>query len=191
MDPLSGKSGAPQTYQPAGCAALAHEDYLNALPRPLAWAEDRYKAAPALADDGLETLSVRVESFSQPVPASLLTTASRIFRACPHYTVQTSGSTVAGSDGPSFVTTHAVSEPGPGVPAWRADISTDLDPGSASVTWIMIAAGRNFLLISQQTIAPGSGAQPDQKVISAAVAATVDALARTVASQDPAPRTGP
>ena len=55
----------------------------------------------------------------------------------------------------------------------------------------MIAAGRNFLLISQQTIAPGSGAQPDQKVISAAVAATVEALARTVASQDPAPRTGP
>jgi Zn-dependent protease with chaperone function len=178
------------TYQPAGCAALAHEAYLNALPRPLARAEDRYKAAPALPDDGLETLSIRVESFSQPVPTSLLAAASRIFRACPRYTTQTSGSGVAGSNGASFIT-HAGSEPGPGVPAWRADISVDLEPGSASVTWIMITAGHNFLLISQQTISPGSGSQPDEKVIDAAQAATVDALARAVASPDSRPRTGP
>jgi hypothetical protein len=93
------------TYQPAGCAALAHEDYLNALPRPLARAEDRYKAAPDLANDGLETLSVRVESFPQPVPASMLTAASQTFRACPRYTVQTSESQLPGSNGPSSVTT--------------------------------------------------------------------------------------
>ena len=191
--PGSFPASAPSlvTYQPAGCAALAHEDYLNALPRPLARAEDRYKAAPARPDDGLETLSVRVESFSQPVPASLLAAASRIFRACPRYTTQTSGSGVAGSNGASFVTTHAGSEPGPGVSVWRADMSMDQEPGSSSVTWIMITAGRNFLLISQQTISPGSGSQPDDKVIDAAEAATVDALARAVASPDSGPRTGP
>ena len=178
------------TYQPAGCAALAHEDYLNVLPRPIVRAEDRYKAAPALPDDGLETLSVRVESFPQPVPASLLTAASQIFRACPSYTTQTSGSQVAGSNGLSYVTTHAASEPGLGFPAWRADISMDLEPGSASVTWIMITAGHNFMLISQQTISPGSESQPDEKVLAAAVTATVDALARTLTSLDPGPRTG-
>jgi len=170
-------------YQPANCAALAHEDYLNALPRPLARAENRYKAAPALSDDGLETLSVRVESFSRPVPASLLTAASRIFRACPHYTTQTSGSRVARSNGSSFVTTRAVTNTGPQGGVWRADISMDLEPGSASITWIMITAGHNFLLISQQTISPGSGSQPDKKVISAAVNATVTALDRAAASQ--------
>jgi hypothetical protein len=187
---LPASAPAHVTYQPADCAALAHEDYLNVLPRPVARAENRYEAAPALPDDGLETLSVRVESFSQPVPASLLTAASRIFRACPRYTTQTSGSQVAGSNGPSFITTQAAFQPGLGVPAWRADISIDLDPGSASVTWIMITAGHNFLLISQQTISSGSGAQPDKKVITAAVTATVDALAHTMASQDPGPRTG-
>jgi hypothetical protein len=57
----------------------------------------------------------------------------------------------------------------------------DLEPGSASITWIMITAGRNFLLISQQTISPGSGSQPDEKAISAAVAATLTALDRAVA----------
>jgi Zn-dependent protease with chaperone function len=171
------------TYQPTNCAALAHEDYLNALPRPLARAENRYKAAPALSDDGLETLSVRVESFSRTVPASLLTEASRIFRACPQYTTQTSGSPVAGSNGSSFVTTHAVTKTGPHGAIWRADISMDLEPGSASITWIMITAGHNFLLISQQTISPGSGSQPDEKVISAAVNATVTALDRAVGSQ--------
>ncbi len=179
------------TYQPAGCAALAHEDYLNALPRPLARAEDRYKAAPALPSDGLETLSVRVESFARPVPASMLTAATRIFRACPRYTTQTSGSQVAGSNGPSFVTTRTVSKTGSGVTVWRADISMNLDPGSASVTWIMITAGHNFLLISQQTISPASGSLPDEKVIAAAVTATVDALARTMASPTSAPGTGP
>jgi len=173
---------AQVTYQPANCAALAHEDYLNALPKPLARAENRYKAAPALPDDGLETLSVRVESFSRPVPASLLTAASRIFHACPHYTTQTSGSRVAGSNGSSFVTTHALSKRGPRDAVWRADISTDLEPGSASITWIMITAGRNFLLISQQTISPGSGSRRDEKVISAAVAAMVTALNRAGAS---------
>jgi hypothetical protein len=178
------------TYQPAGCAALAHEDYLNALPRPIVRVEDRYKAAPALPDDGLETLSVRVESFSQPVPASLLTAASQIFRACPSYTTQTSGSQVAGSNGLSYVTTHAASEPGLGFPAWRADISMDLEPGSASVTWIMITAGHNFMLISQQTISPGSESQPDEKVLAAAVTATVDALARTLTSLNSGSRTG-
>ena len=178
------------TYHPAGCAALAHEDYLNALPKPLVRVEDRYKAAPALPDDGLETLSVRVESFSQPVPASLLTAASQIFRACPSYTTQTSGSQVAGSNGLSYVTTHAASEPGLGFPAWRADISMDLEPGSASVTWIMITAGRNFMLISQQTISPGSESQPDGKVLAAAVTATVDALARTLTSLNSGSRTG-
>jgi hypothetical protein len=178
------------TYQPTNCAALAHEDYLNALPKPLARAENRYKAAPALSDDGLETLSVRVESFSRPVPASLLIAASRIFRACPHYTTQTSGSQVAGSNGSSFVTTHAVSKTGPRSAVWRADISMDLEPGSASITWIMMTAGHNFLLISQQTISPGSGSQPDEKVISAAVAATVTALDRAVASQHRLPVPG-
>ena len=178
------------TYQPTDCAALAHEDYLNALPRPLVRAEDRYKAAPALSDDGLETLSVRIESFSRPVPASLLTTASRIFRACPHYTTQTSGSQVASANGSAFVTTHAVSKTGPQSVVWRADISMNMAPGSASVTWIMITAGHNFLLISQQTISPGSGSQPDGKVISAAVAATVTALDRAVASQDRLPVSG-
>jgi len=179
------------TYQPADCAALAHEDYLNALPRPLARAEDRYKAAPALPSDGLETLSVRVESFARPVPASMLTAATRIFRACPRYTTQTSGSQVPGSNGPSFVTTRTVSKTGSGVAVWRADISMNLDPGSASVTWIMMTAGHNFLLISQQTISPASGSQPDQKVIAAAVTATVDALARTMASPTSALGTGP
>ena len=67
------------TYQPADCAALAREDYLNALPRPLAQVEDRYQAAPNLPNDGLGTLSMRVESFSRPVPASMLTAASQIF----------------------------------------------------------------------------------------------------------------
>ncbi len=177
------------TYQPAHCAGLAHEDYLNALPRPLVRAEDWYKAAPALSDDGLETLSVRVESFSQPVPASLLTAASRIFRACPHYTFQTSGSQVAGSNGPSSATTRAVAKTDRGVAVWRADISMDLEPGSASITWIMITAGHNFLLISQQTISPGSGSQPDEKVIAAAEAATVDALDRAMATPGSGPRT--
>jgi len=169
---------------------LAHEDYLNTLPRPLTRAENRYKAAPALSDDGLETLSVRVESFSRPVPASLLTAASRIFRACPQYTTQTSGSRVAGSNGSSFVTTHAVTKTGPWGAVWRADISMDLEPGSASITWIMITAGHNFLLISQQTISPGSGSQPDEKVISAAVNATVTALDRAIASQYRLPFSG-
>ncbi len=179
------------TYQPADCAGLAHEDYLDTLPGPLARAEDRYKAAPALPDDGLETLSVRVESFARPVPASLLTAATRIFRSCPRYTTQTSGSPVAGSNGPSFVTTRAVSKTSSGIAVWRADISMNLDPGSASVTWIMITAGHNFLLISQQTISRGSGSRPDEKVIAAAVTATVDALARTIASPTSAPETGP
>jgi len=172
--PSSPPAAAPAlvTYQPANCAALAHEYYLGALARPLTQAEDRYEA-----DGGLETLSVRIESFAQPVPGSLLTAASQIFRSCPRYTVQTSGSTVAGSNGPSFVTTHAVSEPGLGFPAWRGDISTDLDPGSAATTWIMITAGRNFILISQNTISAGSGSQPDEKVITAAVTATISALA--------------
>lgn len=174
------------TYQPAHCAALAHEDYLNALPKPLTRTEDRYKAAPALPDDGLETLSVRVESFARPVPASLLTAATRIFRACPSYATQTSGSQVPGSNGPSFVTTRAISKTGPGVAVWRADISMNLDPGSASVIWIMITAGHNFLLISQQTISNGSGSQPDERVISAAVTATSEALASIVK----APRSG-
>jgi hypothetical protein len=166
------------TYQPADCAALAHEDYLNILPRPLARAEDQYKAAPALVGDELETLSVRVESFARAVPASLLTAASRIFRACPRYTTQTSESTV-GSNGMSFATTHATTEPGLGFPAWRGDVFIDLDPGSATVTWVMITAGHNFILISQQTISNGTGAQPDEKVIAAAVAATIGALARS------------
>jgi len=170
------------TYHPADCAALAHEDYLNALPRPLVRAEDRYKAAPALPDDGLETLSVRVESFPQPVPASLLAAASQLFQACPSYTFQTSGSQVAGSNGLSYVTTHAAPLPGLGFPAWRADIAMDLEPGSASVTWIMITAGHDFLLISQQTMSRGSESQPDEKVLAAAVVATVDALARTLTS---------
>ena len=181
---------AHMTYQPTDCAALAHEDYLNALPRPLTRAENRYKAAPALSDDGLEILSVRVESFARPVPASLLTAASLIFRACPHYTTQTSGSRVAGSNGSSFVTTHAVSKTGPRGAEWRADISMDLEPGTASITWIMITAGHNFLLISQQTISPGSGSQPDEKAISAAVNAAVTALDHAVASQYRLPVSG-
>jgi hypothetical protein len=41
----------------------------------------------------------------------------------------------------------------------------------------MITSGHNFLLISQQTISRGSGSQPDENVINAALAATVDALA--------------
>ena len=139
------------TYQPTDCAALAHESYLNVLPRPLARAENRYKAAPALSNHGLETLSVQVESFSSAVPASLLTAANHIFRACPQYTTQTSGSQVAGSNGSSPVTALAASKTSPRGVVWRADISMDLEPGSASITWIMITAGRNSLLISQQT----------------------------------------
>lgn len=172
---LPASAPAHVTYQPADCAALAHEDYLNALPGPLARAEDRYKAAPARADE-LETLSVRVESFSQSVSASLLTAASQIFRACPSYTTQTSGSQIAGSNGPVVVTTRAVSQPGPGVTMWRADISMNLEPGRASVTWIMITAGHSFLLISQQTISSGSAARPDEKVITAASTAAITTL---------------
>jgi Zn-dependent protease with chaperone function len=178
------------TYKPAGCAALAHEYYLNALPTPLARAEDRYKAAPALPDDTLETLSVRVESFLRPVPSSLLAAATRIFRACPRYGTQTSGSPVAGANGASFVTARTTRLRGLGFPAWRADISMDLDPGSASVTWVMITAGHNFLLISQQTISHGSWSQPDEKVIADAVAATMDALAHAAVSQASLHRTG-
>jgi Zn-dependent protease with chaperone function len=167
------------TYQPADCAALAHEVYLNALPRPLARAEDRYTFAPRLANDGLENLSVRVESFAHPVSDSLLTAASRIFRACPHYTTETSESAVAASDGPSYVTTHSAFVPGLGFPTWRGDISMDLDPGSASSTWIMIAAGHNFILISQQTISNGTGSQPDEKILVDALADTIVALAHS------------
>jgi hypothetical protein len=43
-----GPAPALVTYHTAGCAALPDEDYLNMLPRPVARAEDRYKAAPAL-----------------------------------------------------------------------------------------------------------------------------------------------
>jgi hypothetical protein len=136
-------------------------------------------------------VSVRVEAFSQPVPVSLLAAASQIFRACPSYTTQTSASQVAGSNGLSYVTTHAAALPGLGFPAWRADISMDLEPGSASVTWIMITAGHDFLLISQQTISHGSDSQPDEKVIAAAVTATVDALARTLTPRGSGSRTGP
>jgi len=67
----------------------------------------------------------------------------------------------------------------------------DLEPGSASVTWIMITAGHNFLLITEQTISRGSGSQPDEKVITAAVAATVHALAFTMAPPNSRSRTGP
>ena len=52
----------------------------------------------------------------------------------------------------------------------------NLDPGSASVTWITIMAGHNFVLISRQTISNGTGTQPDEEVIGTAVAATFDAL---------------
>ena len=173
---------AQVTYQPAGCAAVAQENYLKTLPKPLTETEDRYKAAPALPDDGLETLSVRVESFSQPVPASLLTDANQIFRGCPQYTTETSGSQVAGSNGSSSVTTHAVSTTIPGGTIWHATISMNLEPGSASVTWIMITAGHNFVLISQQTISQDSGSQPDGKVITATEAATLDSLVRITAS---------
>lgn len=41
------------TYQPVRCAVLAHENYLYALPRPLARAEAQFKAAPALPAMGL------------------------------------------------------------------------------------------------------------------------------------------
>lgn len=176
--PGSLPSAAPAhvTYQPAACASLAHQGFLNMLPRPLARAEDRYESAPALADDGVETLSVRVESFSQPVPASLLTTATRIFDACPRYTALTSGSHAAEPGSPSLATTHAILVPGLGFPQWRGDIFIALHPGSGSATWIMIAAGHNLVFISQQTISTGSGSRPDEKVIAAAVAATVDAL---------------
>lgn len=132
---------------------------------------------------------MRVESFARPVPASLLTAATRIFRACPRYTTQTSGSQVSGSNGPSFVTTRAVSKQAPAL-RYGAEISMNLEPESASVTWIMITAGHNFLLISQQTISNGSGSQPDEKVISAAISATRKALASTIAAQHSRPRTG-
>jgi Zn-dependent protease with chaperone function len=162
------------TYQPAECAALAHENYLNALPTPLARAEDRY-----IYGGGLETLSVRVESFARPVPGSLLTAASRIFRACPRFTAQSSGSTVAGPNGPSFFTTHAVSGSAFGFPAWYGDLFANLDPGSGSTTWIMITIGHNFVLITQSTNSEGAGAEPDENVIAAAVAATFDAMAHS------------
>ena len=66
----------------------------------------------------------------------------------------------------------------------------NLDPGSASITWVMITAGHNFLLISQQTISEGNPSQPDEKVITAAIAATVDALARATAPPHSETRAG-
>lgn len=169
---LPAASRAHVTYQPAECAALAHENYLNTLPTPLVRAEDRYSS-----DGGLETLSVRVESFARPVPGSLLTAASRIFRACPRFTAQSSGSTGPGPTEPSFITTHASSGSAFGFPAWRGDVFDNLHPGSGSTTWIMIVAGHNFVLISQNTISDSTRAQPDGKVIAAAIAATLGAMA--------------
>jgi Zn-dependent protease with chaperone function len=156
------------TYQPAECAAVTREGYLDTLPAPLVHAESQY-----LATDGLGAMTVRVESFAQPVPASLLTAASRIFAACPRYTTQTSGSKV-GANGPTLNRAGAGTESLFGFPAWQGSSFIKQDPGSAVAIWIIIPDGHNLLLIDQTIFSQGSKAQPDFKAIGAAVAESVN-----------------
>jgi Zn-dependent protease with chaperone function len=156
------------TYQPAECAAVTREGYLDTLPAPLVHAESQY-----LATDGLGAMTVRVESFAQPVPASLLTAASRIFAACPRYTTQTSGSKV-GANGPTLNRAGAGAESLFGFPAWQGSSFIKQDQGSAVAIWIIIPDGHNLLLIDQTIFSQGSKAQPDFKAIGAAVAESVN-----------------
>lgn len=155
---------------PATCKPLALEEYLNILPKPLARAESRYQMAES-AITRTENMSIRVESFANPVPSAFLTEANQAIRDCQGWTAIEPAGSVS-------VTAHGAAAPRLGGPAWRADFSMDTNPGSASVTWVMITAGHNFILISQ-TIDSISPSQPDEEAITVASTTVIDTLNRT------------
>lgn len=157
---------------PAACGPLAREDFLNYLPLPLVRAVGQYKAAPGVVPIGNATLSVVVDSYAEPVPAAVFTVASRDLRTCHGFTVIDPAGT--------FIFTVRDTPPLPlRFPSWHVVFALRYKDTQTSVTWIVVGAGHNLILVTQDTDAFGTLLPPQQAAINAALNAALYGLSHS------------
>lgn len=165
-------SGGHVTITPAACNPLQafQSDQFPGMPRLAAQAQGEYQARNGLYFAiGSETLTIQVRSYSQPIPLTLLKTASRDVHACPRETiiVQSHRITEIG---------HLVTPPHFGVPSWRADFTFSYRAIYSSTATIMIVIGQNLIILRPQAVTPGSVPQLNEPVIRKALTAAMNTL---------------
>jgi Zn-dependent protease with chaperone function len=175
---ISGASSVPTervTVRPAGCTPLSAEVYLSVLYDPQTWALGQYQLAPRTID-GSETLTVRVNSYAQPVPPSPFAAADRDLARCHRY--------IASGPGGALVwTAHRFSMPGVSAGAWGITFSAHLSSkgltAGETTTQVIMKIGRDFIIINQRTITVGIQPPPAYAVIAAAVGAVESSFSET------------
>lgn len=175
---ISGASSVPAervTVRPADCTPLSVEDYLSVLNDPRAWALGQYQLAPRTID-GSETLTVRVNSYAQPVTPSPFTAADKDLAPCHRYTV-------SDASGALVWTAHRFSMPGVSTGTWgitsSAHHSSEGLTAFETTTQVITKIGRDFTIISQRTITVGFQPPPDYAVIAAAIGAVDSSFSET------------
>jgi hypothetical protein len=158
---------------PAVCGPLAREAFLAYLPpQPLVRAVGQYKAVPGVVPIGNATLSVVVDSYAKPVPATVFTAAGRDLQACHGFTVTNPAGT--------FIFTVRETLPlDLRFPSWHVVFSLLYKNTHTSLTWIVVGAGHNLILITQDTNAFGTLLPPQQAAINAALNAALFGLSHT------------
>jgi Zn-dependent protease with chaperone function len=156
--------------RPAACAPLQSRSYLDIRPGPRSQAEDEYQG-PAALPLGNEFLTVEVRSYARPIPASVLARARQDLRACHRYTA-----TNPAIPGVFDQTLRAAPAPDVGTPDWREDVTLSYRVERSAVTFIVITAGHNMILITQQAIVAYVVPPPDEAATRTAVTAVMDTL---------------
>jgi len=163
------------TVRPAGCTPLSAEEYLSVLSDPQTWALGQYQLASRTLD-GSETLTVRVNSYAQPVSPSPFAEADRDLAPCHRYTVND-------PVGALVWTVHRLSMPAVSASAWgitsSAHLSSEGLTAGETTTQVIMRIGRDFIIINQRTITVGIQPPPDYAVIAAAVGAVESSFSET------------
>jgi Zn-dependent protease with chaperone function len=159
------------TVRPAACVPLQSRSFLDIRPGPRSQSEDEYQGPAGLLPLGNEFLTVQVRSYARPVPASVLARARQDLRACPHYTAANPA-----LPGVFDQTLRAAPAPDVGAPDWREDVTLSYRVERSAVTFIVITAGHNMILITQQAIVAYVVPPPDEAATLTAVTAVMNAL---------------
>jgi hypothetical protein len=159
------------TVRPAACVPLQSRSYLDIRPGPRSQAEDEYQGPAGLLPLGNEFLTVQVRSYARPIPDSVLARARRDLRACHHYTAANPA-----IPGVFDQTLRAAPAPDVGAPDWQEDVTLSYRVERSAVTFIVITAGHNMILITQQAIVGYVVPPPDEAATRTAVTAVMDAL---------------